>query len=116
MPSESQDQLCSLLLKIPHPDWPVRLLDAAGSRPGAGGLERLVPLQRPQFLESDLSDRPVQEQSIDMRVMPVYAEGAPAAGFSMVHGGAPAMPESLARVCGIEQRGDVSPASEREYV
>ena len=79
----SLDGLCSLreaiqraplvILKSPHPRGPVLGLHAPGLGPRPGRIEVGAPGQGPEFLESDLTYGPVQEQTVDTPLVPVEA-------------------------------------------
>ena len=63
--------LLSVISKSSHPFGPVLRPDAAGSGPRTGRVKLGMPLQCPQLLESDLSDRPIHKQTIDKTVVSV---------------------------------------------
>jgi hypothetical protein len=66
--------LFSVVLKFFHPLWPVFWCDTAGLGPGAVCIIVAMPFQSPQLLESNSSDRPVQESGIYKSIVPVDAE------------------------------------------
>ena len=94
---------------------PVFGQNAAGFGPCVGGVELEMPLKCPKFLNSEPSNGPIQEQSIDALVVPVHTEGP--------HAGTIAAPpawrrrEEFFRVtvghCAVEKHGDVGLAPER---
>jgi len=63
--------------KVPHPFGPVALYTTTGSGPEAVSQEGAMPLECPQLLEADLSDRPIQKEAIyGPAAVPVDAEMA----------------------------------------
>lgn len=64
----------SVIRILSHPFRPVFRPHAAGSGPAVGCVELAVPLQRPQFLKSNLSHRPVHKKPVYPAVMSVDAE------------------------------------------
>ena len=76
--------MLSVVLEIPHPLGPVFRLDAAGSGPAIGRVVAAVPFERPEFLQADLSDGPVHEKTVYVRIVAVYAECVP---FETCRGG-----------------------------
>ena len=61
------------LFEVSHPAGPVVGDDAAGGRPGVGGVERAAPLERPQLLQPHLVERLVHEQHVDAAVAAIRA-------------------------------------------
>lgn len=68
-------QLFSVVLEMPHPFGPIFRLHAAGLGPTIRRVELAMPLQGPQFLESDLPNRPIQEQAVYATIVAVDAHG-----------------------------------------
>lgn len=64
----------SVFFEASHPFGPVGGGDAAAEGPATAGVELLVPLERPEFLDADRADRPVEEQMIVRAVVAVDAE------------------------------------------
>ena len=68
---------CDGALVVPessHPLRPVFLNDAAGRSPVAGSVEVAMPFQSPQLLESDLPDRPIHKNAVNITFMPIDTE------------------------------------------
>ena len=63
-----------VVLETSHPLRPVFGLYAAGFGPRACRVPTRIPFEGPQFLQADLSDRPIHEKNVDVPIMPVYAE------------------------------------------
>jgi hypothetical protein len=64
----------SILFETPPPFGPVHCLNTAGFGPGPALIEVFVPIQRPELLDADRTDGPVEEQRIDEAVVPIEAE------------------------------------------
>ena len=96
--------------------WPVFGQDAAGFGPGTCRIELSVPFQRPEFFEANLSDGPIKEKTVDVPVVPVYAEGPPTTTQCLQHVWSEEIDGITLLVCGVEKRGDVGSATERENV
>lgn len=60
-----------VVFKASHPLRPVARLNTAGNGPGSMDVVVAMPIQRPQFLEIDFPDGPIQEGAVDRRAVPV---------------------------------------------
>ena len=69
-----QSSTISIILTSSHPLRPVLWSDAAGVRPGPGAIELRVPVQRPQFLETNLPHGPIKKKTVDMSIVAIHAE------------------------------------------
>ena len=63
-----------VILEVSHPFGPVFGAHPAGLGPWVRGVPFLVPLQGPQLLETDSSNRPIEKQSIHVSAVTVYAK------------------------------------------
>ena len=64
----------SVVLAVSHPFRPVVRSYAAGFGPGAGAVEVGPPFERPDFLETNAADGPVEEHRIGLTAVPVHDE------------------------------------------
>ena len=64
----------SIVLKASHPFGPVARLDLAGEGVWTARVEIPMPIERPEFLEPDFSDGPVQKHAVDRRSVPVQTD------------------------------------------
>jgi hypothetical protein len=62
------------VLELSHPARPVTRLSPTCLCPEAVRVERSMPLECPQLLDSYSSDRPIQKQVIYKRIVPVDTE------------------------------------------
>ena len=96
----------SVIFKVSHPLGPVFRLDAAGFCPFVCRVELAIPLQCPQFFESNFSNRPIQGKA-------VYAETT----ILGVGSWRPkAIKESIFKGCAIEKCGDFGFAPNRKNI
>jgi len=64
----------SIVLKASHPFGPVACLDVAGEGVETVGIEITMPIERPQLLEPNSADGPVQKSAVDRRIVPVQTD------------------------------------------
>lgn len=65
-----------VLFETAHPFGPVFGLHAAGLCPAAFRIEVSMPRQRPQFLEPDLPDRPIEKNAVDHLAVSVETDSS----------------------------------------
>lgn len=78
-----------VILKPSHPRGPVFNLDAASLGPRSSRIELPVPLERPEFLHTHVTDGRVHEEHVDRAIVTVdaYGHGPRKGGVQFLPGG-----------------------------
>lgn len=63
-----------VVLKVPHPFRPVFGQHSTCFCPRSTRVRSTIPFQRPKLLETNSPDRPIHKQTIDVTIVPIYAE------------------------------------------